>query len=229
MYVRTDVGSIRGPGKGAGRGRQREGGGVEGRSSRDGREGKPPRRDIERDASPGDCCAVATSLDVEANRVRSVGETVSLSLVLVVSLPSAFHLYPRSPFPPLVGSPALSRLAVIAVLVDPPPNRPSRFRPRFAISPSHTAPFPPRDSLPSLTLRLPLSIRLALSLRSSAKTSIRLSPVAPRYTDPTRASRRAPRVPTSNVDPTSLSLSLASPSYTTTSYMGVARHVLPVT
>jgi hypothetical protein len=48
--------------------------------------------------------------------------------------------------------------------------------PRFGISPSHTAPFPPRDSLPSLTLRLPLSIGLALSPRSSAKTSIRAIP-----------------------------------------------------
>lgn len=36
---------------------------------------------------------------------------------------------------------------------------------------------------------------LTLSRCSSAKTSIRLSPVAPRYTDPSRASRRAPLVP----------------------------------
>lgn len=63
---------------------------------------------------------------------------------------------------------------------------------------------------------------LTLSPRSSAKTSIRLSPVAPRYTDPTRASRRVPRVLRGNVDPTSLSSRRHDTSHTS-----VARHVLP--
>lgn len=74
-------------------------------------------------------------------------------------------------------------------------------------------PFSPRIShyAPSLTL----------SPRSSAKTSIRLSPVAPRYTDPTRASRRAPRVPRGNVDSTSL------PRLAVTTNVTHEHHVLP--
>lgn len=110
-----------------------------------------------------------------------------------------FHPFPLAPSPvsPLV----LFRSAITAVFVHPL-HRSAR--------PASTSSFLPL-SLRSLSPACnPLSPcishyapSLTLSPRSSAKTSIRLSPVAPRYTDPTRASRRAPRVSKGNVDPTS--------------------------
>lgn len=96
----------------------------------------------------------------------------------------------------------LFRFAITAIFVHP--------LHRIACFAS-TSPFLPLIlfvfSLPLAILSHPVSSHyapsLTLSPRSSAKTSIRLSPVAPRYTDPTRASRRAPRVSRGNVDCTS--------------------------
>lgn len=144
------------------------------------------------------------------------GWFLSFSLFLL------FYPFPlaSSPVNPLV----LFRSAITSVFVHPL-HRIARLAP--------TSPFLPFILLVPLPFSLafnPLSPyishyapSLTLSPCSSAKTSIRLSPVAPRYTDPTRASRRVPRVPRGNVDPTSL----PRLAVTTTSHTSVARHVLP--
>lgn len=92
-----------------------------------------------------------------------------------------------------------------------------------SVPPSHPLLFPARDPLsPCISHHAP---SLTLSPRSSAKTSIRLSPVAPRYTESTRASRRVLRVPKGNN--VALYVSLVSLAVTTMSHKSVARHVLP--
>lgn len=122
-------------------------------------------------------------------------------------------------FLPLSPHPSVSSCSI--------PCQPSRALPLRCYWPSSFIHFtelpvslrPIRSSLshppcsPSFSLALnPLSpcishyaANLTLSPRSSAKTSIRPSPVAPRYTDPTRTSRWVFRVLRGNVDPTSLS------------------------
>lgn len=137
-------------------------------------------------------CAVATSLDVEASRVSTRWGLVSLfsldplshflssssascpSFSIPCRLSRAFPplaLFLSSLFSHTIGSVPLALISSFALCLSPLVVSP--LLPPFVIPP------------PSLVLPLPLYSSLTLSLRSSAKTSIRLSSVAPRYTSPT--------------------------------------------
>lgn len=142
------------------------------------------------------------------------GEACHLSSSLVGSFSSSFLfrlLQPSSYVPSSAFSRAPPCLSVIAILVCHSLGRriasfsPSLRTAQLSLSLTRALSFtldralsPPSLVHPTLS-PTPLLRSLTLSPRSSAKTSIRLFPVAPRYTDPTGPSRRAPR---GNVDPT---------------------------
>lgn len=165
--------------------------------------------------SPGDCCAVATSLDVEASRVPRWGGLpplflprwlfllfLPLPLVSTLLLRSFISRLSRSTVPRCYRHPRLSFTRPPNCLFLALPSNSLAFSLLLAASRVLSFTLDRALSPPSLvhpTLSpTPLLRSLTLSPRSSAKTSIRLSPVAPRYTDPTGPSRRAPR---GNVDP----------------------------
>lgn len=115
---------------------------------------------------------------------------------LVGSFSSSFLLRPHSLPSFLISCLLCSTVSFYCYLRSP--TRPNCFflasnSLAFSFSPSRTFSFSLDRALATLS-RYPISptlcSSLSLSLRSSAKTSIRLSPVvAPWYTDPTRPSR----------------------------------------
>lgn len=169
IYVRMHgrmSGSIHGPGKGAGYGvgKQREvDGGAKGCLSRDGRE--KVERDVERDGSLGDCCAVATSLVVEASRVHPTGMlSLFLPLSPLPSVPSCSISCQPSHTLPLryycrLRSSTLSNL--------PSRSDQSPFLPFIPFSPIPSLAFNPRSHPVSPTM-LPVSLSRRVALQKQA-------------------------------------------------------------